>query len=84
MDQRRIKTMATRNALKASQRGRKQPVRSAAILPPRQAGDPVRWKDRKGVFRRDIGDGEHSEVQIADRVYRVVTSELGYLMEFHD
>jgi hypothetical protein len=70
--------MATRNALKASQRGRKQqqPMRSAPILPIRQAGDPVRWKDRQGVFKRDVGDGEHSEVQIADRVYRVITSEL--------
>jgi hypothetical protein len=73
--------MATRNPLKASQRGRKQPVRSASVLPTRQAGDPVRWKDRQGVFKRDVGDGEHSEVQIADRVYRVITSELGQFME---
>ena len=71
--------MAARNALKASQRGRKQPVTvtSAPILPTRQAGDPVRWKDRKGVFKRDVGDGKHSEVIIAERVYRVITSELG-------
>jgi hypothetical protein len=69
--------MATRNLLRASQRGRKQPVKSSApILPTRQPGDPVRWKERKGVFKRDVGDGEHSEVQIADRVYRVITSEL--------
>ncbi len=69
--------MATRNALKASQRGLKQPARSAPILRVRQPGDPVRWKDRRGVFKRDVGDGEHSEVVIADRVYRVITSELG-------
>jgi hypothetical protein len=69
--------MATRNQLKASQRGRKQPTRSAPVLYTRQPGDPVRWKDRRGVFKRDVGDGEHSEVQIADRVYRVITSELG-------
>jgi hypothetical protein len=69
--------MAARNALKASQRGRKQPVTSAPILPTRQAGDPVRWKDRQGVFKRDVGDGEHSEVLIAERVYRVITRELG-------
>jgi hypothetical protein len=70
--------MATRNLLKASQRGRKQVVNSSTpVLPTRQPGDPVRWKDRRGVFKRDVGDGEHSEVQIADRVYRVITSELG-------
>lgn len=69
--------MTTRNQLKASQRGRKQPARSAPISHIRQPGDPVRWKDRQGVFKRDVGDGEHSEVQIADRVYRVITSELG-------
>ncbi len=68
--------MATRNGLKASQRGRKQPVSSAPALPTRQPGDPVRWKDRRGVFKRDVGDGEHSEVQIAERVYKVITKEL--------
>ena len=71
--------MATRNLLKASQRGRKQQVSStsAPILPQRQPGQPVRWKDRRGVFKRDVGDGEHSEVVIAERVYRVATRELG-------
>ena len=68
--------MTTRYGLKASQRGRKQPVSSAPALPTRQPGDPVRWKDRRGVFKRDVGDGEHSEVQIAERVYRVITKEL--------
>jgi hypothetical protein len=69
--------MAARNLLKASQRGRKQLVNSSApVLPTRQSGDPVRWKDRRGVFKRDVGDGEHSEVVIAERVYRVITSEL--------
>jgi hypothetical protein len=71
-----FETMAARNGLKASQRGRKQPVSSAPALPTRQPGDPVRWKDRRGVFKRDVGDGEHSEVQIAERVYRVITKEL--------
>jgi hypothetical protein len=68
--------MSTRNGLKASQRGRRQPVSSAPALPTRQPGDPVRWKDRRGVFKRDVGDGEHSEVQIDERVYRVITREL--------
>jgi hypothetical protein len=70
--------MTTRSPLKASQRGRKQPVPSSApIVPARQRGEPVRWKERRGVFHRDVGDGVHSEIQIAERVYRVVSSELG-------
>jgi hypothetical protein len=36
----------------------------------------VRWKDRAGVFRRDVGDGEHAEVTIGERVYRVRMAEL--------
>jgi hypothetical protein len=66
--------MTTRYGLKASQRGRKQSVSfSAPVLPTRQPGDPVRWKERRGVFKRDVGDGEHSEVLIDERVYRVIT-----------
>jgi len=64
--------------LKASQRGRVRPVSpSASTVLARQPGEPVRWKERPGIFRRDVGDGEHSEVLIAERVYRVKTSELG-------
>jgi hypothetical protein len=37
----------------------------------------VRWKGRAGVFRRDVGDGEHGEIVIGERVYRVRISELG-------
>jgi hypothetical protein len=37
---------------------------------------PVLWKGRPAVFRRDIGDGEHAEVVIEGRVYRVRISEL--------
>jgi hypothetical protein len=71
--------MSTRNGLKASQRGRKQPevTPSTPILPKRQRGESVRWKERRGVFQRDVGDGVHSEVRIDERVYRVITSELG-------
>jgi hypothetical protein len=69
--------MASKNGLKASQRGRRQPVSSAPILPTRQPGEPVCWKNRRGVFKRDVGDGKHSEVLIAERVYRIITSELG-------
>jgi hypothetical protein len=49
----------------------------AKISPTWRAGDPVRWKGRAGVFRRDVGDGEHAEILIAERVYRARTSELG-------
>ena len=62
---------------KASQRN----TRRAAPIPARvtpiwRAGDPVRWKDRTGTFRRDVGDGEHAEIVIGERVYRVRTGEL--------
>ena len=33
-------------------------------------GDRVRWRDRIGAFHRDLGDGEHAEIVIADRAYR--------------
>jgi hypothetical protein len=36
----------------------------------------VRWQGRAGIFRRDVGDGEHVEIAIAERVYRVRTTEL--------
>jgi hypothetical protein len=42
-----------------------------------RAGDPVKWKDRTGLFRREVGDNEHAEIAIAERVYRVKLSELG-------
>lgn len=39
-------------------------------------GDRVRWRDRIGAFHRDLGDGEHAEIVIADRAYRVRIAEL--------
>jgi hypothetical protein len=27
----------------------------------------VRWTGRAGIFRRDVGDGEHVEIVIAER-----------------
>jgi hypothetical protein len=42
-----------------------------------RAGDPVKWKDRTGLFRREVGGNEHAEIAIAERVYRVKLSELG-------
>jgi hypothetical protein len=63
---------------KASQRNKlRAGSPSGRISPTWRVGEPVRWKGRAGVFRRDVGDGEHAEVVIAERVYRVRTSELG-------
>ena len=39
-------------------------------------GDKVRWRDRVGDFRRDLADGEHAEIMIADRTYRVRLADL--------
>ena len=39
-------------------------------------GDKVRWRDRIGDFRRDLSDGEHTEIMFADRTYRVRLGEL--------
>jgi hypothetical protein len=62
---------------KASQRNKRNlRSTSAEIAPTWQASMPVLWKGRPGVFRRDVGDGEHAEVVIDSRVYRVRLSEL--------
>jgi hypothetical protein len=68
-----------KSSLKASQRGRVRPPTppQAPILRMRETGEAVRWKDRTGTYRRDVGDGEHSEIVIGARVYRVRTSDLG-------
>jgi hypothetical protein len=63
---------------KASQRNtRRASAIAARITPVWRAGDKVSWQGRAGVFRRDIGDGEHAEVVIGERVYRVRNAELG-------
>jgi hypothetical protein len=36
----------------------------------------VRWRDRTGVFHRDLGDNEHAEIVIADRTFRVRIADL--------
>jgi hypothetical protein len=63
---------------KASQRNsrRAAPI-TAKITPVWRAGDAVRSKGRAGVFRRDAGDGEHAEIAIDKRVYRVRIGDLG-------
>ena len=63
---------------KASQRStrRAAPV-AVRITPNWRPGDKVNWKGRIGVFRRNVGNGEHAEIVIAERVYRARISELG-------
>jgi hypothetical protein len=61
---------------KASQRNARRAVTPAKAVPIWRASMPVLWKGRAGVFRRDVGDGEHAEVVIEGRTYRVRTSEL--------
>ena len=70
-----------RPRLKASQRGRAPAAsqRPASFAPVRELGEAVRWKDRRGTYHRDAGDGEHSEIQIGERVYRVKTTELLFI-----
>lgn len=36
------------------------------------AGDKVRGRDRAGVYRRDVEDGEHAEIMLAEPVYCVI------------
>ena len=62
---------------KASQRNTRRAVTTPArVAPVYQPGAQVRWKERDGVFRRDVGDGEHAEITIGERVYRVRLEEL--------
>lgn len=63
---------------KASQRNKRNVASSSAakITPGWRASMPVLWKGRAGIFRRDVGDGEHAEVVIDGRVYRVRIGEL--------
>jgi len=62
---------------KASQRNsRRASVPLTQITPVWRPGDAVRWQGRAGVFRRDVGDGEHAEIALNERVYRVRVKEL--------
>ena len=61
----------------ASQRNSRRSVSPAAkATPVWRASMPVLWKGRAGIFRRDAGDGEHAEVLIDGRIYRIRLSEL--------
>ena len=58
---------------KASQRNTRRAVSAGAkATPVWRASMPVLWKVRAGIF----GDGEHAEVVIEGRVYRVRIGEL--------
>jgi hypothetical protein len=61
---------------KASQRNARRAVSATKAIPVWRASMPVLWKGRAGIFRRDVGDGEHAEVVIEGRVYRVRIEEL--------
>jgi hypothetical protein len=56
---------------KASQRrSRATTVPPASVAIPWRVGDKVHWRDRVGVYRRDVG-GEQAEIIIGYRVYLV-------------
>jgi hypothetical protein len=62
---------------KASQRNtRRAQAPAAQVSIPWRAGDHVKWQGRTGLFRRDVGDGEHAEIVIAERVYRVRSKDI--------
>ena len=63
---------------KASQRSKRNVASSSAakLTPVWRASMSVLWKGRAAEFRREVGDGEHAEVLIDGRIYRVRISEL--------
>ena len=63
---------------RASQRNARRPRQNPTrIAPVWKSGDAVHWKGRSGTFRRDVGDGEHAQTALAERIYRILLSELG-------
>jgi len=61
---------------KASQRRARRAAPSKAATPVWRPGDKVRWRDRVGDFQRSLGDGEHAEIMISGRTYRVRLEEI--------
>ena len=55
----------------------KKTQRNARPAAPKTVRIKVQWKDRGGIFRRALDDGEHAEVVIGERAYRVRIGELG-------
>lgn len=46
------------------------------ISPQLHPGDRVSWGGRIGSFVRDLKDGQHAEIRIEQRVYRVRIGDL--------
>ena len=62
---------------KASQRRTRRAAPSQVYVSRvRHPGEKVRWRGRIGDFQRDLGDGEHAEIMISDRTYRVRLGDL--------
>jgi hypothetical protein len=62
---------------KASQRNTRRATPPPSRIDPHwRPGDNVRWKGRAGTFQRNTGDGEHCEITLGDRVYRVPAREI--------
>ena len=61
---------------KASQRRARRVTSTVSVNPVWRPGDKVRWRDRIGDFQRFLDDGEHAEITIYDRTYRVRLGEL--------
>jgi hypothetical protein len=62
---------------KASQKRSRRAAPPATLAPVTWAqGASVRWQNRDGVFHRDVGDGEHAEIVIGGRTYRVRMRDL--------
>ena len=57
---------------KRSRRGSAAPVRVEIAW---RQGDRVLWRDRAGVYRREVDD-EHADIVIGERVYRIRKAEL--------
>ena len=61
---------------RASQkRSRQVGALPARIEIPWRPGDRVRWRDRAGIYRREV-DEENAFIEIGERVYRVRRTEL--------
>src|SRR5437868_2735624 len=70
--------LAGRRAAQGEPRSARLKPVTSRITPVWRVGDRVRWQGRDGVFRREIGDTEHAEISIGERVYRVRVKELGW------
>ena len=71
----RLPSGAPRKASQKRSRPAAAPVTAAPMIV-WQRGANVRWQGRDGVFHRDVGDGEHGEIGLADRTYRVRLKDL--------